>query len=95
MGKKRENLIQFFGVVILVIAFNIIFSFFFFRIDMTAEKRYTLSSSTRTLLKDLKDVVYLRQYLVGGFGIELVTVTDKAGNTFYYLTGPWDKTTTD
>ncbi len=65
MGKKRENLIQFFGVVILVIAFNIIFSFFFFRIDMTAEKRYTLSSSTRTLLKDLKDVVYVKVYLDG------------------------------
>ena len=65
MGKKRENLIQFFGIVILVIACNIIFSFFFFRIDMTAEKRYTLSPSTRTLLSDLKDVVYVKVYLDG------------------------------
>ena len=65
MEKKRENLIQFFGIVILVIACNIIFSFFFFRIDMTAEKRYTLSPSTRTLLSDLKDVVYVKVYLDG------------------------------
>ena len=65
MGKKRENLIQFTGIVAVLIACNVIFSFFFFRLDMTAEKRYTLSPSTRSLLENLEDVVYVKVYLDG------------------------------
>ena len=65
MGKKRENILVFFGIAVLIVAFNIICSFFFFRIDLTAEKRYTLSPSTRTLLKGLEDVVYVKVYLDG------------------------------
>ncbi|MBO4282472.1 MAG: gliding motility-associated ABC transporter substrate-binding protein GldG [Bacteroidales bacterium] len=65
MGKKRDNLLQFFSIVLLIIALNIIFSFFFFRLDLTGEKRYTLSKSTKSLLKNLDDVVYVKVYLDG------------------------------
>jgi len=65
MGKKRDNLIQFFSIAVIIIAANIIFSFIFFRWDITAEKRYTLSASTRTMLRNLKDVVYVKVYLDG------------------------------
>ncbi|MBP5614423.1 MAG: gliding motility-associated ABC transporter substrate-binding protein GldG [Bacteroidales bacterium] len=65
MGRKKENLLQFSGVVVILLAFNIIFSFFFFRLDLTAEKRYTLSNSTKGLLKGLDDVVYVKVYLDG------------------------------
>ena len=65
MGRKRENIIQFLGVAVIVVACNVIFSFFFFRLDMTAEKRYTLSPSTQSLLKNLEDVVYVKVYLDG------------------------------
>ena len=41
---KRNNLIQFFSVVGIILALNIIFSYVFVRIDLTSEKRYTLSN---------------------------------------------------
>jgi ABC-2 type transport system permease protein len=65
MGRKRENIVQFLGIAVIVVACNIIFSFVYFRLDLTAEKRYTLSSSTRSLLGNLEDVVYLKVYLDG------------------------------
>lgn len=62
---KRVNIFQFTCVVLIIIALNIIFSFLFFRLDLTSEKRYTLSKSTKTLLKDLDDIVYVKVYLSG------------------------------
>lgn len=51
------------GIVIL----NILSSFFFTRIDFTAEKRYTLSEITKTILSDLDDEVQVTVYLEGEF----------------------------
>ncbi len=62
---KKDNLIQFSSVIIVIIAINIISAFLFHRFDLTAEKRFTLSSSTKEMLKDLNDVIYVRVYLEG------------------------------
>ena len=62
---QRSNLIVFLMIIIVVIALNIISSFVFTRIDLTAEKRYTISNSTRTMLKNLDDIVYIKVYLDG------------------------------
>ncbi|MDP2414837.1 MAG: gliding motility-associated ABC transporter substrate-binding protein GldG [Daejeonella sp.] len=51
------------GIVIL----NVLSSFFFTRIDFTAEKRYTLSDITKTILADLDDAVQITVYLEGEF----------------------------
>ncbi len=51
------------GIVIL----NVLSSFFFTRIDFTAEKRYTLSEITKTILSDLDDEVQVTVYLEGEF----------------------------
>ncbi len=51
------------GMVIL----NVLSSFFFGRIDFTAEKRYTLSAITRTILADLDNEVQVTVYLEGDF----------------------------
>lgn len=46
---------------------NVLGSYFFTRIDLTSEKRYTLSGATRDILRELDDVVYFRVYLEGDF----------------------------
>ncbi|HNV96143.1 MAG TPA: gliding motility-associated ABC transporter substrate-binding protein GldG [Bacteroidales bacterium] len=48
-----------------IVLINYIASFFFTRIDLTAEKRYTLTNTTKTILTNLKDVVYVKVYLEG------------------------------
>lgn len=66
-SNKRKDLMSFVMVIAIVILANFVFSFYFKRFDLTSEKRYTLAESTRKLLKNLDDVVYLKVYLQGEF----------------------------
>lgn len=64
---KKNNLIQLsFGLLIIILV-NIISYYVFTRIDLTTEKRYTLSKSTKAYLKSVDDVVYVKVYLDGDF----------------------------
>ncbi|MCB0508308.1 MAG: gliding motility-associated ABC transporter substrate-binding protein GldG [Bacteroidetes bacterium] len=48
-----------------VVAVNIISSFFYHRFDLTEEKRYTLTTSTKKLLNGLEDNIEVEVYLSG------------------------------
>lgn len=52
-------------LLLTILLINYIASYFFFRIDLTAEKRYTLTETTKKILKNLNDVVYVKVYLDG------------------------------
>jgi gliding-associated putative ABC transporter substrate-binding component GldG len=54
-------------VIGILIALNVLSSSFFGRVDLTDDKRFTLTDSTKTLLKNLKDVVFVKVYLKGDF----------------------------
>ena len=65
--RKRKDIAMLLMVVCILALLNFVCSFAFKRFDLTTEKRYTLSESTRKLLKELDDVVYLKVYLQGDF----------------------------
>ena len=72
MENKRKNLkknqiVAFFVTVAIVILVNVIGSYVFTRFDLTSEKRYTLSPTTKEILNDLDDYVYFKVYLEGDF----------------------------
>src|SRR5688572_24901024 len=52
-------------VLILLLAINYLASLVHFRIDLTKEKRYTLSAPTKKLLRSLKEPVSITVYLAG------------------------------
>lgn len=52
-------------VFLALIGLNVLSGFLFFRADLTAEKRYTLSTATRNLLTNLDDDVHVNVYLTG------------------------------
>lgn len=56
-------------LIILLLIF--ILSIDFFRIDLTAEKRYTLSDLTKNVLGELDDIVYVKVYLSGDLNPQL------------------------
>ena len=60
-----RDIVQLFVVIGIVIAVNVLNGFFFTRIDLTTEKRYTLSETSTDMLEDLEDVIYLKVYLDG------------------------------
>ncbi|WP_338872975.1 gliding motility-associated ABC transporter substrate-binding protein GldG [Spirosoma sp. SC4-14] len=53
------------GIIAALVAINILSAFVFFRLDLTQEKRYTLSEATQNLLADLPDDVHVDVYLTG------------------------------
>ena len=51
--------------ILALIAVNVLSAFVFFRLDLTEEKRYTLSPATESLLARLPDDVHVDVYLTG------------------------------
>jgi len=64
-SKKMGDLLLLANGLVLVILFNIVASFYFFRFDLTEEKRYTIQPQSKTILKNLEDVVFVEVFLEG------------------------------
>lgn len=64
---RRSHWIEFGAAMLIIVFVNIIGKYLFARIDLTAEKRYTLAKSTKEMLKDVDETVLFRVYLEGEF----------------------------
>lgn len=64
---KKRNVTSLIILVAIIILLNFISNGFFKRFDLTSEKRYTLAESTRALLKNLDEELYVKVYLQGDF----------------------------
>jgi len=62
---KIRNLIQLSLALVIIILVGYLSSLLFFRIDLTSEKRYSLSSTTREILENLEEELYIQVYLDG------------------------------
>lgn len=62
---KKKPFAVVLSVFLIIVAVNIISPMRFVRIDLTSEKRYSLTEATRNILKDIDDIVYFRVYLDG------------------------------
>lgn len=57
------------GIIVLILLVNIIGQYAFFRLDLTSEKRYTLSEESKEIIHELDDIVFVRVYLEGELNI--------------------------
>jgi len=64
---KRNNILQLVYGLIIIITINIIGNYIYTRFDLTSEKRYTLSDTTKEMLKNLDEYVFFKVYLEGDF----------------------------
>ena len=64
---KRSHWIEMGATLVVVIAVSVISNFLFLRLDLTAERRYTLSKATKQMLKKIDEPVLFRVYLEGDF----------------------------
>jgi len=62
---RKRSLIRLFAGIAILIVINLAGTLGFFRLDLTQEKRYTLSDNTIDLLRKVDDIVYFRIYLDG------------------------------
>ncbi len=64
---KMQAILQLLMLICILVFFNVISSFWFTRLDLTSDKRFTLSQASKKLVGNLKDVVYVKVYLEGDF----------------------------
>ena len=64
-SKKLESILYFLIGIMVIVVVNQLSALYFHRIDLTEEKRYTISDATINLLSNLEDVVYVDVYLEG------------------------------
>ncbi len=66
-ARKRRDLTRFAAVLGGLLLFNVIGQQFFFRLDLTEEKRYTMAAATKQLLTGLQQPATVTVYLAGDF----------------------------
>ncbi len=66
-GKRGASILELTLVLALLVFLNLILSGYFFRVDMTKEKRYSLSKASKELASKVTDVMYVKVYLEGDF----------------------------
>ncbi len=66
---KKQNVIQLFLAIAIILLVNYVAGFFYFRIDLTTDKRYTLSEQSKKVISQLNDIVYIEIYLDGDMPI--------------------------
>lgn len=69
---QRKKLYGLVFVLAMVAMVSVLSGMKFFRIDLSSEKKYSLSQSTREVLKDLDGTVFVRIYLEGEMPSEFV-----------------------
>ncbi|MCC7232716.1 MAG: Gldg family protein, partial [Bacteroidia bacterium] len=62
---KQQHLVELAATLLILVFANILSGYVFTRIDLTAERRFSLSTSTRELASGLKDEVFFKIYLAG------------------------------
>jgi ABC-2 type transport system permease protein len=66
---KIRSLLQFTAILVFVVFAAIVGSLLRIRIDLTEDKRYTLSEPTRKVLSDIKNDIFIQVYLDGDMPI--------------------------
>ena len=67
MKKNIKNLVVAIGFILIL---NVLGNYFFYRFDLTKDKRYTLSETSLTILKNIKEPFFITVYLDGEFPAE-------------------------
>lgn len=65
MKNKQQAILQVSILIAILIGCNVVANYFYARVDLTKEKRFTLTDATKDLLEDLDEVVFLQIYLEG------------------------------
>jgi ABC-2 type transport system permease protein len=65
MNNKKQSFSQFAAVILVVFVANVLGNMYYNRFDLTAEKRYTLSTTSKKLASKLDESLYFRLFLDG------------------------------
>ncbi len=78
--KKNNNILTVVLILLIIILINVISQFYYKTFDFTDDKRYTLTPSTEKLLKNQKDVIFVKVLLDGEFPAGFVRLQKSTKN---------------
>jgi len=64
-SKKLGDVLTFANGLVIVVLINLLTAYYFFRIDLTEEKRYSVKDQTKEILRNLEEEVYVEVFLEG------------------------------
>ena len=67
---NKQKYIKYILAVLILILLNICSNYYFKRLDLTSDKKYSISSETKQLIKEIDDIVFFKIYLHGDIPIE-------------------------
>ena len=67
MALKQETYSRLALNICILILVNVLASMLFFRLDLTTDKRHSLSDGSKDILQQLDDILYVKVYLEGEF----------------------------
>ena len=79
VNSAKRDLINFAGLIAIIVIANYILSFFYGRFDLTEDKRHSLSPNTITLLEDdnrIEDRIFLKVYLAGDLPADIKKISN-------------------
>ncbi len=69
--RRKQAILRIFIMALILVCINILASYFHTGLDLTKERRFTLSSSTRKLLSNMQEVAVVEVYLSGKLPADL------------------------
>jgi gliding-associated putative ABC transporter substrate-binding component GldG len=82
-GARIQSILEFTTLLAIIIVANILGNFYYLRIDLTEEKRYTLSETSKKLSKELKEKCYFRLYLDGDMSARFKNLRNEIRDVAY------------
>ncbi|MFN8321989.1 MAG: gliding motility-associated ABC transporter substrate-binding protein GldG [Chitinophagales bacterium] len=80
MTNRRDAMLTLGLVFTMLLLFNVVSRYYYFRLDLTAEKRYSISKPSKKLAADLKDVVTVKVYLDGDLNAGFTRLKESTRN---------------
>ena len=63
-------------IITILLLINIVSSYYFFRIDLTSERKYSIAKETKEILRNIDDIIYFKIYLHGEIPVEYKKLED-------------------
>ena len=77
---RRDAMIRLLLAVLILLLLNVVAGLYYYRLDLTSEKRYSISTPTKNMVRDLKDEVTVKVYLGGDLNAGFTRLKESTRN---------------
>ena len=80
LTNRREAIISLGLMLTILLLLNVVSRYYYFRLDLTQEQRYSISKPTKEMVRDLKDIVTVKVYLDGDLNAGFTRLKESTRN---------------